>query len=150
MAKRAGLFGNLVPMTIYMHDTYRTYLLAHWNCNSDIHDQATQKIICVRVSFTLHCKLCDARGALRARIEFLDILSPAPPTAEQVSGINYRDRLNGERWQSWCSGMNKAKGVRWIATEVPAPSHDQPIPERIVIGAVTDLQHLACWHFFEL
>ncbi|MCP3144981.1 hypothetical protein [Pyxidicoccus xibeiensis] len=89
----------------------------------------------------------DERGIVRGRMEYLDLLSPTPPTADQVAGISFRDRRNGERWQTWCSGLEKTTGVKRIAVEVPAPAHAQPVPERIPIGGARDLQHLAGWNF---
>jgi hypothetical protein len=89
----------------------------------------------------------DHRGIVRGRVEYLDLLSPTPPTAGQIAGIGFRDRRNGERWQSWVAGLGKTTGVTRIAVGVPAPSHAQPLPERIPGGHASDLQHLAGWHF---
>ncbi|WP_431511516.1 hypothetical protein [Variovorax sp. DAIF25] len=89
----------------------------------------------------------DHRGIVRGRVEYLDLLSPTPPTAEQIAGIGFRDRRNGERWQSWVAGLGKTTGVTRIAIGVPAPSHVQPLPERIPGGQASDLKHLAGWHF---
>ncbi|WP_244227166.1 hypothetical protein [Corallococcus aberystwythensis] len=89
----------------------------------------------------------DGRGILRGRMEYLDLLSPTPPTAEQVVGIGFRDRLNGERWQTWCGGLDKTPGVKRIAMDVPAPAHGQPVPERIPTGGASELRHLAGWNF---
>ncbi|RKG80200.1 hypothetical protein D7W79_08530 [Corallococcus exercitus] len=89
----------------------------------------------------------DGRGILRGRMEYLDLLSPAPPTAEQVVGIGFRDRLSGERWQTWCGGLDKTPGVKRIEVDVPAPPHGQPVPERIPTGGASELRHLAGWNF---
>ncbi|MFP2910118.1 hypothetical protein ACLESD_34795 [Pyxidicoccus sp. 3LFB2] len=89
----------------------------------------------------------DERGIVRGRMEYLDLLSPTPPTADQLTGIGFRDRLNGERYQTWCSGLDKTPGVKRIAVEVTAPAHGQPVPERIPVGGARDLQHLAGWNF---
>ncbi|RKG55426.1 hypothetical protein D7X30_26705 [Corallococcus sp. AB011P] len=89
----------------------------------------------------------DGRGIPRGRMEYLDLLSPTPPTADQVAGIGFRDRLNGERWQTWCGGLDKTTGVKRIAVDVPAPAHRQPVPERIPTGGASDLLHLAQWNF---
>ncbi|RKH60591.1 hypothetical protein D7V93_13035 [Corallococcus llansteffanensis] len=89
----------------------------------------------------------DERGIVRGRMEYLDLLSPTPPTTDQLPGIAFRDRRNGQRWQSWCSGLEKTTGVKRIAIDVPAPAHDQPVPERLEFGGARDLQHLASWNF---
>lgn len=89
----------------------------------------------------------DERGIMRGRMEYLDLLSPTAPTADQVAGTTFRDRRNGERFQTWCSGLDKTPGVKRIAIDVPAPAHDQPVPDRIPIGGARDLQHLAGWNF---
>ncbi|MBN8229990.1 hypothetical protein JYK02_20970 [Corallococcus macrosporus] len=89
----------------------------------------------------------DGRGILRGRMEYLDLLSPTPPTAEQVAGIGFRDRLNGERWQTWCGGLDKTPGVKRIAVDVSTPTHVQPVPERIPTGGASELRHLAGWNF---
>ncbi|RUO90761.1 hypothetical protein D7Y11_23505 [Corallococcus sp. AB018] len=89
----------------------------------------------------------EVRTDGRGRMEFLDLLSPTPPTADQLTVIGFRDRLNGERWQTWCSGLDKTPGVKRIAMDVPAPAHGQPVPERIPHGGARDLQHLAGWNF---
>lgn len=89
----------------------------------------------------------DHRGIVRGRVEYLDLLSPTPPTAQQVANIGYRDRRNGERWQSWVAGLGKTTGVSRIAIDVPAPPHGQPTPERMTSGQASDLRHLAGWHF---
>jgi hypothetical protein len=89
----------------------------------------------------------DARGVVRGRMEYLDLLSPTPPTADQLVGAAFRDRLNGERFQTWCGGLDKTPGVKRIAVDVPAPAHGQPVPERIPVGGARELQHLAGWNF---
>ncbi|WP_233601960.1 hypothetical protein [Corallococcus sp. CA047B] len=89
----------------------------------------------------------DERGSVRGRMEYLDLLSPNPPTADQLPGTAFRDRRDGQRWQSWCSGLEKTPGVKRIAIDVPAPAHDQPVPERLPFGGARDLQHLAGWNF---
>ncbi|WP_375755799.1 hypothetical protein [Corallococcus exercitus] len=89
----------------------------------------------------------DGGGILRGRVEFLDLLSPTPPTAEQVAGIGFRDRLNGERWQTWCGGLDKTPGVKRIAMDVPVPPHGQPMPEHLSKGGASELQRLAGWNF---
>lgn len=69
------------------------------------------------------------QGPERGLVEFLDVLTPEPATAEQVVGVGYRDRLNGERWLGWTSGLTKSSGVRRVAQGIPAPVHSQPIEE---------------------
>lgn len=93
----------------------------------------------------------DARGILRGRMEYLDILSPTPPTADAVAGPGFRDRTHdGSRWQTWCAGLDKTTGVKRIAAQVPAPPHAQPTPERLPVGSAKDLRHLAAWNFPQL
>ncbi|WP_238539718.1 hypothetical protein [Corallococcus macrosporus] len=87
------------------------------------------------------------RGVQRGRMEYLDLLSPEPPSAKQVVGLGFKDRLNGERWQTWCSGLDKTTGIKRIATDVPAPAHRQPGPKRVPFGGASDLIHLAGWNF---
>jgi hypothetical protein len=89
----------------------------------------------------------DGRGIRRGRMEYLDLLSPTPPTADQVAGIGFRDRLNGERWQTWCSGLDKTTGVKRIAINVPVPASPRPVPDRIPTSGASDLRHLAGWNF---
>jgi len=89
----------------------------------------------------------DHRGIVRGRVEYLDLQSPLPPTAEQMAGIGFRDRHNGERWQSWVAGLGKTTGVSRIAVGVPSPPHERPTPERIPSGQAGDLKTLAHWHF---
>lgn len=92
----------------------------------------------------------DARGVTRGRMEYLDILLPIPPTAEQVQHLNFRDRQDGERWQGWFAGLDKTPGVKRIAAQIAAPAHSQPTPDRIPFGQAKDLTHLASWNFPEL
>ncbi|WP_157421914.1 hypothetical protein [Acidovorax sp. Root219] len=93
----------------------------------------------------------DARGILRGRMEYLDILSPIPPTADAVAGRGFRDRTHdGSRWQTWCAGLDKTTGVKRIAAQVPAPPHAQPTPDRLPVGSAKDLRHLAAWNFPQL
>ncbi|KQV99629.1 hypothetical protein [Rhizobacter sp. Root1221] len=92
----------------------------------------------------------DARGITRGRMEYLDIVSPTPPTAEQVQRLNFRDRTDGKRWEGWFAGLDKTPGVKRIAAQVAAPAHDQPVPERIPFGQAKELTHLASWNFPEL
>jgi hypothetical protein len=82
-------------------------------------------------------------------MEYLDILSPTPPTAEQVQGLNFRDRANGERWQGRFAGLDRTPGVKRIAAQIAAPAHSQPTPDRIPFGQAKDLTHLASWNFPE-
>lgn len=89
----------------------------------------------------------DARGIVRGRVEYLDLQSPSPPTAEQIADIGFRDRHNGERWQSWVAGLGKTTGVVRIAIGVRSPPHGQPIPDRVPFDQASDLKHLARWHF---
>lgn len=81
------------------------------------------------------------------RIEYLDILSPTPTTVDQVQGLSFRDRLEGERWQAWFSHLDKATGVKRIARGVPAPAHHLPLPAKLPRGNAKELRHLAGWHF---
>lgn len=89
----------------------------------------------------------DHRGIVRGRVEYLDLLSPSPPTADQIANLGFRDRRNGERWQTWVAGLGKTTGVSRIAVGVPPPPHDQPTPDRMPSGQASDLRHLAGWHF---
>lgn len=89
----------------------------------------------------------DERGIVRGRVEYLDLLSPTPPTADQLAGTPFRDRLNGERWQGWCTGLDKTPGVKRIAIDVPAPAHAQPTPDRLAFSGARELAHLAGWNF---
>ncbi|GEN12881.1 hypothetical protein SAMN05443572_103613 [Myxococcus fulvus] len=92
----------------------------------------------------------EPSGTVRGRMEFLDLLSPTPPTAEQVVGLKFKDRLNGERWQTWCASLDKTTGIKRIAVDVPAPAHRQPTPDRLPVGGAKDLKHLAGWNFKEV
>ncbi|MET1078880.1 MAG: hypothetical protein ABWY06_12765 [Pseudomonas sp.] len=94
-----------------------------------------------------HAEETDARGITRGRVEYLDLLSPTTPSAEQVRGLAYRDRLNGERCQHWSAGLAKTTGVKRIAVGQPAPVHQQPTPTRISFAGAKELGHLASWHF---
>ena len=89
----------------------------------------------------------DERGVLRGRIEYLDLLSSTPPTAAEVQGLAYRDRLNGERFQAWCGGLDKTVGVKRVAVDVPAPVHQRPAPERLTHFGARELVHMAAWNF---
>lgn len=92
----------------------------------------------------------DARGVTRGRMEYLDILSPTPPTAEQLQRLNFRDREGGERWEGWFAGLDKTPGVKRIAAQVAAPAHNQAMPDRVPFGQAKELKHLASWNFPEL
>lgn len=94
-----------------------------------------------------HAIETDARGITRGKVEYLDVLLPVAPTAAQVRGLPYRDRLNGERCQLWCAGLGKTPGVKRIAAGEPAPTHPHPEPERIPFSSAKELGGLAGWHF---
>jgi hypothetical protein len=89
----------------------------------------------------------DSMGTLRGRMEYLDLMSPTPPTADQLVGIGFRDRRNGERWQSWCASLDKTPSVKRIAVDVPSPPHARPMPDRIPVGGARDLERMAAWNF---
>jgi hypothetical protein len=66
-------------------------------------------------------------GQERGLIELLDLLSPVPPTADQVTSLAISPRRDGSRTLQWCNGLLKTPGVKRIAVGVPSPC---AIPER--------------------
>lgn len=96
-----------------------------------------------------HAVDTDHRGIVRGRVEYLDVLTPTPPTAAQIAGCGYRDRYDG-RYQVWCSGLDQTMGVRRMAVAIAPPPHAQPIPDRIATCAAAHLRHLTSGHFAEV
>ncbi|WP_242113050.1 hypothetical protein [Luteimonas aquatica] len=94
-----------------------------------------------------HQTRTDHKGAVWGCMEYLDLCGPQPPDAAAAARAGYRDRRGGDRWQSWCRGLDKTAGVKRIATGIAAPAHRQPAPTRIPSGSAADLKHLASWHF---
>lgn len=83
----------------------------------------------------------------RGLVEYLDVLTPAPATPEQLEGVAYRDRHNGKRWQAWCTGLAKTTGVRRVAQGVIAPAHAQTREDTGLRTGAKDLRYTADLHF---
>ncbi|QWF15925.1 hypothetical protein [Lysobacter capsici] len=91
--------------------------------------------------------VADAAGPERGLVEYLDVLTPAPVTPEQLEGVAYRDRRNGQRWQAWCTGLAKTTGVRRVAQGVIAPAHAQTREDTGLRTGAKDLRYTADLHF---
>lgn len=92
----------------------------------------------------------EPTGIVRGRMEYLDILSPLPPTPDEVAGRGFRDRMDGTRFQMWCASLDKTSGVKRIAQGVPPSPHAQGLPDRIPHGGAKELSHMARWNFPQL
>lgn len=89
----------------------------------------------------------DDDGPERGLVEYLDLLTPLPVTFEQLAGVGYRDRRNGERWQAWCTGLAKTTGVRRVAQGMPAPTHPHKQQDTRLRTGAKDLRYTADLHF---
>ena len=74
-----------------------------------------------------------------ARCEFLAGMFQEMPTAEDICA-QFQVGKNG-RWQSWISSLDHTSWVRRIAREIPVPSSEQPVPDRIPFSGANDLKH---------
>ncbi|CAN7575466.1 hypothetical protein [Acidovorax sp. LjRoot194] len=92
----------------------------------------------------------EPTGVVRGRMEYLDILSPTPPTPADLAERGFRDRLDGSRWQMWCASLDQTSGVKRIAQGVPPRPHAQRMPDRITHGGAKELRHMAAWNFPQL
>jgi hypothetical protein len=92
-------------------------------------------------------EVADDAGPERGLVEYLDVLTPAPVTPEQLEGVRYRDRRNGKRWQAWCTGLAKTTGVRRVAQAIVAPPHAQKYEATRLRTGAKDLRYGADLHF---
>lgn len=92
----------------------------------------------------------EPTGIVRGRMEYLDILSPIPPTLADLAGRGFRDRIAGGRWQMWCASLDKTSGVKRFAQGVAPRPHAQDTLDRVPHGGAKELQHMAKWNFPQL
>jgi len=91
--------------------------------------------------------VADDNGRERGLVEYLDVLTPLPVAPEQLDGVGYRDRRNGQRWQAWCTGLAKTTGVRRVAQGIVAPAHARKHPASRPGTGAKDLRYTADLHF---
>ncbi|WP_198338882.1 hypothetical protein [Lysobacter capsici] len=89
----------------------------------------------------------DDDGPERGLVEYLDVLTPVPVAPEQLEGVGYRDRRNGQRWQAWCTGLAKTTGVRRVAQGLVAPPHARKHEATRLRTGAKDLRYTADLHF---